>query len=260
MEHFRLRHRKSHPDSVRIQSSEPMNRYIPSRIPLVPGPEEPTPRVPGLTRLAASMKRHALLPVAFALGAASFMPAQASQLVQQNLKQMIQESDLIVTGEISKVTDGIQDGIPYTEVTMKVNGSIKRDIAVNSNYSFRQYGLQKTRKMNDGRYLLATRIEGMATWTVGEKVTTFMNKPGSRTGFRTPVGMAQGKFSYSGSQAANSFDNRNLFKGMTVDPGVLNARESAMLAKNAGSVDGDVLTNFVKRAVKEKWIEKGVMR
>jgi hypothetical protein len=194
------------------------------------------------------------------LAAAAMTPAQASQLIPQNLKQMIEESEVIVTGQISKITDGIENGIPFTEVTMKVNSSIKRDMAANSTYSFRQYGLQKPRKLKDGRYLLATRIEGMATWTVGEKVTTFMNKPASRFGMRTPVGMAQGKFTYSGGQAANSFDNRGLFKGMTVDSGVLNAKESAMLAKPAGAVDGDVLINLVKRAVKERWIEKGVMR
>ncbi len=173
---------------------------------------------------------------------------------------MIDAADVIVTGKVSKVTDGIENGIPFTEVTMQVDSSIKREMAANSNYSFRQYGLLKSRKMIDGRYLLATKIEGMATWTVGEKVTTFMNKPASRSGMRTPVGMAQGKFTYSGAQAANSFDNRGLFKGMTVDAGVLNAKESAMLAKPAGAVEGEVLINFVKRAVKEQWIEKGVMR
>ncbi len=118
----------------------------------------------------------------------------------------------------------------------------------------------KARKTADGRYLLPTKIEGMANWTVGEKVTTFMNKPVSRSGMRTPVGMAQGKFTYSGSQAANSFDNRGLFKGMTVDPSVLNAQRVGNAGQAAGPVEGDVLINLVKRAVKEQWIEKGVMR
>jgi hypothetical protein len=208
----------------------------------------------------AALKRLVLLPSVIILAVILSAPSQASQLVPQNLKQMIDVADVVVTGKVSKVTDGIDRGIPFTEVTMQVDSSIKRDMAANSNYSFRQYGLLKARKMTDGRYLLATKIEGMATWTVGEKVTTFLNKPASRSGMRTPVGMAQGKFTYSGSQAANSFDNRNLFKGMTVDPGVLSARESAMLAKPAGAVEGDVLINLVKRAVKEQWIEKGVMR
>ena len=224
------------------------------------GKKERTHQVPVLKRLAAAVKRHAVLPGFFILAAISAVPSQASQLVPQNLKQMIQAADVIVTGKVSRITDGVENGIPFTEVTMNVNSSIKRDLAANSTYSFRQYGLLKTRKMTDGRYLLATKIEGMATWTVGEKVTAFMNKPASRSGMRTPVGLAQGKFTHSGSQMANSFDNRGLFKGMTVDPSVLNANESAMLAKSAGSVQGDVLTNLVKRAVKEQWIEKGVMR
>ena len=224
------------------------------------GRKERTHQVPFLKRLSATAKRHALLPGILVLAFVSVAPSHASQLVPQNLKQMIDVAEVIVTGKVSKITDGIENGIPFTEVTMQVDSSIKREMAANSNYSFRQYGLQKARKLQDGRYLLPTKIEGMATWTVGEKVTTFMNKPATRTRMTTPVGMAQGKFTYSGSQTANSFDNRNLFKGMSVDASVLNAKESAMLAKPAGSMEGEVLINFVKRAVKEKWIEKGVMR
>ncbi len=208
--------------------------------------------------------RRGLLPALLGLTAiaASLLatPTQASQLVPQNLKQMIQASDLIVSGEVSKLTDGIAHGVPFTEVTLKVKSSLKQELAENSSYSFRQYGLLKTRKMSDGRYLLASRIEGMASWTVGEKVTTFLNKPALRTGLVTPVGLAQGKFTSSGAQLANSFNNRDLFKGMTVDPSVLNAKEAAMLAKHGGAVEGGVLTNFVKRAVNEQWIAKGVMR
>ena len=237
-----------------------MNRSIPPMLPTTHGPKERAHPARVLTRLVAATKRHALTSGVFILAATALTPLHASQLVSQNLKQMIQEADVIVTGEVSKVTDGIENGLPFTEVTMKVNSSIKRDLALNSNYSFRQYGLLKPRKLQDGRYLLATKIEGMATWTVGEKVTTFMNKPASRTRMTTPVGMAQGKFTYSGAQAANSYDNRGLFKGMSVDPSALNAKESAMLAKPAGAVEGEVLMNLVKRAVKEKWIEKGVMR
>lgn len=237
-----------------------MNRSVHPLLPTAHGPKERAHAARALTRLVSAMKRHALTSGVFVLAATALTPLHASQLVAQNLKQMIQEADVIVTGEVSKVTDGVENGLPFTEVTMKVNSSIKRELATNSNYSFRQYGLLKPRKLQDGRYLLAAKIEGMATWTVGEKVTTFMNKPASRTHMTTPVGMAQGKFTYSGAQVANSFDNRGLFKGMSVDPGVLNAKEAAMLAKAAGSVEGEVLMNFVKRAVNEKWVEKGVMR
>ena len=237
-----------------------MNRPVYPLTPSTAGPQARTHQVPVLTRFLASMKRQVLLPGVLILAATAAMPSHASQLVPQNLKQMIDAADVIVTGKVTGITDGMENGLPFTEVTMKVDSSIKRDMAANSTYKFRQYGLLKARKLQDGRYLLPTKIEGMATWTVGEKVTTFMNVPARRTRMTTPVGMAQGKFTYSGSQAANSFDNRNLFKGMSVDAGKLNSKESAMLAKPAGAVEGEVLMNFVRRAVKEQWTEKGVMR
>jgi hypothetical protein len=194
------------------------------------------------------------------LAALAASQAQASQLVPQNLKKMIQVSDVIVTGEVSKVTDGIQDGVPYTEVTLKVKSSLKHDLAKDSSYRFRQYGLLKPRKMADGRYLLPAKIEGMATWKVGENVTTFLNHPSPRNGLTTPVGLAQGKLTAGGTKMTNSFNNRDLFKGMTVDPTALNANEAAMLASRGGPVETGVLLQLVKKAVNEQWIERGVMR
>jgi hypothetical protein len=194
------------------------------------------------------------------LAALAAPQVQASQLVPQNLKKMIQAADVIVTGEVSKVSDGIQDGVPYTEVTLKVKGSIKHELARDSSYKFRQYGLLKPRKMADGRYLLPARIEGMATWKVGEHVTTFLNRPSPRNGLTSPVGLAQGKLTSGGTKSANSFNNRDLFKGMTVDPAALNANEAAMLASRGGPVETGVLLQLVKKAVNEQWIARGVMR
>ncbi len=208
----------------------------------------------------ACARRRAMLALAFGAAAMIAPPAGASQLVPQNLKQMIKVSDVIVTGEVSKVSDGIDDGVPYTEVTLKVKGSVKRDLAAGSSYSFRQYGLLKARKMADGRYLLPAKIEGMPTWTVGENVTTFLNRPAARTGLVTPVGLAQGKFTAGGAKSANSFNNRGLFKDMKVDAHVLRPVEAAMLASKGGPVETGVMLQLVKRAVKEQWIAKGVMR
>ena len=217
-----------------------------------PGQHVPAARTPAGPRAA---------PLPWALGLALLAPlAQASQLVPQNLKQMIKVSDEIVTGEVSKVSDGIQNGVPYTEITLKVKGSIKHEMKTDSSYTFRQYGLLKPRKLADGRYLLPSKIEGMPTWAVGEKVTTFFNKPATHTGLRTPVGLAQGKLTSAGPKAANSFNNRDLFKGMTVDPSVLNPNEAAMLASRGGAVETGIFLQLVKRAVKEQWIERGVMR
>lgn len=204
----------------------------------------------------SALRRLALLG-----GLAALLPAaHATQLVHQNLKQMIHAADLIVSGDVAKVSDGIDGGLPFTEVTLKVKGSLKRELAAGSSYKFRQYGLLKHRRLADGRYLLATRIEGLPSWTVGEKVTVFMNKPSARSGLTTPVGLAQGKLTGSGSQVANAFDNRGLFQGMQVDASVLSPPEADMLKRNSGAVDGGVLNTLVRRAVREQWIEKGVMR
>lgn len=205
-------------------------------------------------------RRWQWLSVPVLLGLSALPPAQASQLVPQNLKQMIAASDVIVTGEVSKLTDGIQDGVPYTEVTLKVKGSIKKDLAKDSSYKFRQYGLLKPRKMADGRFLLPAKIEGMATWKVGENVTTFLNRPSVHNGLTSPVGLAQGKLTVGGSKAANAFNNRDLFKGVAVEAQELTAPEAAMLASTSGPVETGVLLQLVKKAVKEHWVERGVMR
>lgn len=204
----------------------------------------------------SALRRLALLG-----GLAALLPAaHATQLVHQNLKQMIHAADVIVSGDVAKVSDGVDRGLPFTEVTLKVKGSLKRELAAGSSYKFRQYGLLKNRRLADGHYLLATRIEGLPSWTVGEKVTVFMNKPSARSGLTTPVGLAQGKLTGSGAQVANAFDNRGLFQGMQVDDAVLSPLEAEMLKRNSGAVDGGVLNTLVRRAVKEQWIAKGVMR
>ncbi|MCV2353236.1 hypothetical protein LNV09_03575 [Paucibacter sp. B2R-40] len=215
-----------------------------------------------LSKPLFSSPRRRLLASALALSAANLLPqAQATQLPPQNLSQMIAKAELIVSGEVTAVKDGIQDGVPYTEVTLKVAGSAKQDLAPKSSYTFRQFGLLKARKMADGRYLLPAKIEGMPTWVVGERVMTFMNKPAAKTGLSTPVGLTQGKLSINGSKAANSFNNAGLFDGVQVlTRGALRASEASMLSKNSGAVDINVLQGLVSRAVKNNWIATGVMR
>ena len=49
--------------------------------------------------------------------------AMALSLVEQNVVDLLRESDAIVVGTVEKVADGIDDqGLPYTEVTLKVVG------------------------------------------------------------------------------------------------------------------------------------------
>ncbi|WP_083748990.1 hypothetical protein [Pelomonas sp. KK5] len=216
-----------------------------------------------------------------AIAALAVAPAaHATQLVPQNLTQMIAKADTIVAGRVTSVSDGISpEGVPYTEVTLKLSAAPKPVVAAAAasrgssraaasqsaaaapaTYTFRQYGLLKPRRMSDGRYLLPARIEGMPTWRVGEQVMSFMNKPAARTGLTTPVGLAQGKLTIEGTRAVNAFNNVGLFDKVQVSAGLLQGREAAMLGQTSGGVDLAVLQGLVQRAVKGNWVSSGAMR
>jgi hypothetical protein len=211
---------------------------------------------------AAPSGRRRLVPALALLGAAlAALPAAATQLVPANLTRLIGQSDLIVSGKVESVTDGLDaKGVPYTEVTIAVGASAKKKLAARSDFKFRQYGLLRARKMPDGRFLVAKAPEGFPSWTKDEQVVAFMYKPAAKTGLRTTVGLAQGKFTASGGRLANEQHNQGLFTGVQVNPGLLTSSEAAMLRSPAGAVDTVTLMSLVNRAVAGQWIEKGAMR
>jgi hypothetical protein len=197
----------------------------------------------------------------WALAAGLFsLPVAATQLQPHNLTQLIARSDVIVSGTVTDVRDGMDRGMPYTEVTLTVASSAKRKLAARSTYKFRQFGLLKPRKLPNGKLFLGMAPEGFARWNKDEQVVAFLYKPASRTGLRTTVGLNQGKFVMSGGRMANPQFNRNLFAGVQVQPSLLSAAESEMLKRPAGDVDAQTLMTLVNRAVAGQWIEKGVMR
>ncbi len=212
--------------------------------------------------LAAAPQWRTLLALAMALliGAFGAPIASAAQLVPQNLTKLIGSADVIVAGTVKNVSDGLQDGVPYTEVTITVASTAKKSLAPRSQFKFRQFGLLKPRKMPDGRTLLAMAPEGFALWRKDEQVIAFMYKPATKTGLRTTVGLAQGKLTTLGGRTANAFNNRGLFANVEVQPGLLTASEADMLKKPSGDVDSDALMKLVGRAVAGQWVERGVMR
>jgi hypothetical protein len=194
-------------------------------------------------------------------GALLALPAAATQLVPANLTKLIGHSDVIVSGRVKSLAEGIDaNGLPYTEVTIAVGASAKKKLTPRSDFKFRQYGLSKPRKLPDGRYLLGKAPEGFPQWRHDEMVVAFMYKPAARTGLRTTVGLSQGKFTASGGRLANAQLNQGLFTGVQVNPGLLTASEAQMLRRPAGAVDSVALMSLVNRAVAGQWIEKGVMR
>lgn len=202
-----------------------------------------------------------LAAAALLAGALAAWPAAATQLVHANLTRLIGESDLIVSGKVKAVSDGIDaKGVPFTEVTIAVGSSAKKKLAARSDFKFRQYGLLTSRKMPDGRFLLAKAPEGFPTWTANEQVLAFIYKPATKTGLRTTVGLAQGKFTAQGGRLANAQANQGLFRGVQVNPGLLKPSEAAMLSSRTGAVDAATMMGLVHRAVAGRWIETGAMR
>ena len=180
----------------------------------------------------------------FALGTAMALSpaANAMKLKQQNLQEMMTESQSIISGRVIKVTDGFDNNRPFTEITIQVGSDAKGKLKENSTYTFRQFGLIKPRSMGNGKVYLGVTPDGFAKWHEGENVIAFMYKPASITGFQTTAGMAQGKFVVRDGKVVNEFANAGLFEDM--DTSNFSNEERNMLT-SPGAVKADVFINLV---------------
>lgn len=186
--------------------------------------------------------------------------AHATKLKPQNLTQLIADSQSIIAGKVTRVTDGIApSGMPYTEITISVSDSAKGELRGGASYTFRQFGLLEPRKLPNGKTLIAVTPEGFPRWAAGEQVIAFMHKPASRTGLQTTAGLAQGKLNVLNGKVTNEFSNRGLFEGVKIEEGLLSDKERAML-KSQGAVDAATFVGLVGRAVSGNWIKSGEMR
>jgi hypothetical protein len=173
---------------------------------------------------------------------------------------LIAESQSIISGKVDRVTDGInENGMPYTEISISVSDAARGNVHGGTRYRFRQFGLQKPRKMPNGKVMLAMSPEGFPKWAVGERVVAFLYKPATRTGFQTTVGLAQGKLRMLDGRVSNEFNNEGLFDGVQIREGLLSEKERAMMSSK-GPVDAATLVGLIGRAVNENWIENGEMR
>jgi len=104
--------------------------------------------------------------------------------------------------------------------------------------------------MGNGKALALT-LDGFPKYTTNEEVMVFLYKPAGRTGFRTTVGLAQGKFSIKKGQLVNTINNRNLFANLQVQRNKLSRDELHMLNQGVGPLNADRVINLVSRALKE---------
>ncbi len=198
----------------------------------------------------------ALLVVAFV---ATGQNAFAASVAQQNLLDLIEESNAIVVGTVKKVSDGFTDqGVPYTEVTLAVSESIMGATA--ETYTFRQFGLLKPREIG-GRTYLGTTPEGWPNWSKREHVLVFMNAPARLTGLQTTVGLNQGKLQWTDGRLKNAENNIGMFQNMKITATGLSQEQTAMLSAQEGkAISAEPFVALVRRAVDENWVAKGVMR
>jgi len=187
-------------------------------------------------------------------------PAQAAQLIQQNLTQLISRSETIISGKVTKVADGFtSNGIPFTEVTIALSGAAKGIDSTHTTYTFRQFGLLAPRTLDDGTRYLGLSPEGFARWEEGEVVIAFLHGPAAKTGLQSTAGLAQGKFALRAGKYVNQFENRGLFDGVQVDvPDLTDAQHNILT--HGGPADAAAFMELIRRAVSEKWIEQGEMR
>ena len=181
----------------------------------------------------------------------------AMSLPATNIVDLLKDSEAIVVGRVTTVTDGIDDrGIPYTEVKMEISESIRGDLP--REYTFRQFGLLSPRLTADGKHKMLPAPDGFPRFVPGEENVLFLRKAARWTGLRTTAGMSQGKFVMSPGRVENAMGNAGLFRDLHLAPGLTTSAERKLLASE-GAVAPEAFMSFVRRAVKGRWVETGRM-
>lgn len=175
-----------------------------------------------------------------------------------NLVDLVREAEAIVMANVKEVTDGFgEKGMPYTEVTLEITESLHGDLP--QEYVFRQYGLTKRRLSEDGTKIFMPAPALFPRYSPGEHVMLFLYKPASLTGLQTTVALAHGKFNIGGTRAYNALGNLGLFQGVGLATELDSPEIATMLDTLTGGVSSATLVSFVRRAVQENWISRGLI-
>ena len=206
--------------------------------------------------ISRRFRARALLGALFAILAMGSGTALAKSIEQQNLFELMTHAESIVVGTVTDKTDGFQNGLPFTEITVAVGQSIKGNHG--KEYTFRQFGLIEPKAMGDGRVNLMVTPAGWPTYTKGESVMLFLHAPASETGFQTTAGLDQGKFSIRSGRIANSLNNGALFDEVSIG-GKLTPNQRDLVNQAGGAYAAEDFISLVRTIVEEQWIENGVM-
>jgi hypothetical protein len=203
------------------------------------------------------MRRIWLPALAAALSLVTARNAEAMSLRESNIVDLLRESNDIVVGQVRSVTDGIDErGVPYTEVTLDIEEAIRGNLQ--GTYTFRQFGLLEPRPTADGTMMRMPAPEGFPRYTAGQTHLLFLHPVAQWTGLRTTARLGYGKFNVGPGRVENEMGNAGLFRDVRVEPGLATAAEKRMMAAD-GAANPDSFLTFVKRAVRERWVETGRM-
>ena len=206
--------------------------------------------------------KNALLPKLIAVFVACLLsadlPARAASVEHRNVVDLITLSELVLVGRIISLSDGFENGVPYTEVTVEVGETLKG--TESGIFTFRQFGLLSPRPGKNGLTYMGVSPDGWPRFRTGEEVILFLYKKASITGLRTTVGLLQGKFVERDGRFVNAVENLGLFRNVSVNPGLLTPLQQKMLRLKKGSVQADAFVSFLRQAVRGRWIESGKLR
>ena len=181
--------------------------------------------------------------------------AHATTMLPQNLADLVSLSQDILVGEVIALGDGFDDrGVPYTEVTLRVDESLQGTTA--STYTFRQFGLMEPRQMPDGSTYLGVSPEGWPRFRQDERVMLFLHEGSRQTGLRTTVGLLQGKFTIVDDTIRNGAGNANVFHELHIDTSTLSV-EQFEAVQDPQRMSARAFIDLVREAVDGRWVEQG---
>jgi hypothetical protein len=223
----------------------------------IAGGKKKLQRADYMSSIAAVARRLVVAAVGVAVVSVVHVHAD-TQMARQNIVDLVEQAEIIIRGDVVEVTDGIENGVPFTQVRVQIKEAIRGEVS--GEYTFRQFGLLAPRAMGNGLVNYNVNPAGWATYRKDEEVVLFLWPQARKTGLRTTVGLKHGKFAIRAGGATNQGDNLGLFQDVSVDRSVLNDNDRRLLATKKGAVNAESFVSFVRRAVKDQWIQRGRMR
>jgi len=189
------------------------------------------------------------LMAAMSLVGLAVTPGFATSMAPQNLAALAKSAQDIVVGDVTRITEGRQGNMRYLEVEVSVSEAILG--TPGRTLKFRQFGTQAKQPVENGRRFIG-QLPSMPQYTVGENVILFLGRTSS-LGFRTTIGLQQGKFTVLSGNAVNAFQNNGLFKNVPTGGATLTEKQQAMLATRQGGVHAGTFIDFVRQGVQKHW-------